>query len=393
MRLKIFFSSLIITFFCCNFQVSAQEAKPKRSKPDSASLAESVKKDDDWLGQIERKRAEKNQIERGRRGLRVAFYNVENLFDTEDDPITNDDEFTPTGAKGWNYKRYQQKLTNIYKVLRALGGWDMPEIIGFCEIENRRVLNDLLRKTPFTKLNYGIVHQDSPDKRGIDVGLIYDKTKVEVLEEAFLPVVFPFAPESTTREILYAKVLVLKRDTLHVFVNHWPSRWGGQAQSEPRRMIAAQVIRTKVDSLLSQNPETNLLIMGDLNDEPHDRSVVEGLRAKGEKNKLQDGELFNYMVELGKNWRFGSHKYQSHWGIIDQIIVSQSLLDANKPEGKLRADASGAHIFTARFILEEDRQYLGLKPFRTYAGPRFIDGFSDHLPVYLDLWLGPSPTR
>jgi predicted extracellular nuclease len=337
-----------------------------------------------------KRRAEKNRQERGNKGIRIAFYNVENLFDIYNDSLKDDDEFLPDGAKGWTYKRYLTKQQNIYKVLQAVGGWELPEIVGFCEIENRFVLNDLLKKTPFHQHKYGIVHEESPDARGVDVGLIYNKEKIKILAHQAIPVVFPFAPESKTRDILYAKALVLNKDTLHIFVNHWPSRRGGQAKSEPRRMIAAAQIRTKVDSLQAVDPEANIVIMGDLNDEPMDKSVREGLRAKGQGEALQEGDLFDYMTAMSKNWRFGSHKYQSHWGIIDHMIVSQAMLKSDRPKGRLRADADGAQICAERFLFEEDKQYLGLKPFRTYAGPKYIDGFSDHLPIYLDLWLEPK---
>lgn len=320
------------------------------------------------------------------RGIRACFYNIENLFDTEDDPKINDDEFLPKGPKGWTPYRYQQKLNNIYKTLSAVGGWGgPPEIVGFCEIENKKVLEDLLRKTPFQKYSYEIVHEDSPDARGIDVGLIYRPSAFKVLGHEAIRVSFPFAPDSKTRDILHVWGVVTGKDTLHVFVNHWPSRRGGQAASEPRRMVAAGLIRAKVDSLYKLNPNANILIMGDLNDHAEDRSLVEGLKAKHHIADIGETDMFNFMYELGKNWKMGSHKYQGHWGTLDHIIVSAPLIKNRGNEKRLHAGEKGGRIFTARFLLEEDRRYMGLQPFRTYGGPKFLGGFSDHLPVYIDL--------
>ena len=319
---------------------------------------------------------------RGNKAIRIVFYNVENLFDTEDDPKTNDDEFTPKGAKGWSYRRYTEKLNNIYKVCTAVGGWEMPEIIALSEIENRKVLEDLLKKTPFRRSEYEIVHEDSPDARGIDLGLLYRKDKFKYLEHKAIPIVFPFDPNSKTRDILYVKGEVLGKDTLHIFVNHWPSRWGGQARSEPRRLYTAEVVRKTVDSLYAVDPNAKIVITGDFNDYATDKSIVETLGAKGDTTNLQAKDLFNYMAEISKNWQIGTHKYQGHWGTLDQMIVSAPLLKEQRPN---KLYAKKANIFSASFLLEEDRRYLGLQPFRTYSGPRYLGGFADHLPIYIDL--------
>lgn len=323
-----------------------------------------------------------NDQVRGSKGIRVMFYNVENLFDTFNDSLTQDEEFLPDGQKGWSYKRYQEKLNNIYRVITAVGGWEMPEIVGFCEIENRLVLEDLLKKTPMRKSGYGIVHEDSPDARGVDVGLIYRKNKFRYLSHEAMRVVFPFDPTAKTRDVLYVKGIVEKKDTLHVFVNHWPSRRGGQAKSEPRRIYVASMIRAKVDSIYKTSPFANVVVMGDLNDEPHDKSVVTTLGAKSDSSQVGATDLYDFMAPLSKNWKLGSHKYQGHWGVLDHIIVSAPLLKGERV-GHLKA--SPAQIFAGRFLLEDDRRYMGLQPYRTYAGPKFIAGFSDHLPIYVDL--------
>lgn len=318
------------------------------------------------------------------RGIRVMFYNTENLFLPENDSLTNDDEFTPTGVKGWSYFRYQQKLNNIYKVIMAAGGWEPPGAVGFCEVENRQVLEDLINKTPLKKFGYKVVHEDSPDRRGIDVGFIYRPSKFKYIDHEAIRVVMPFDPDVKTRDVLHIRGQVLGRDTLSIFVNHWPSRLGGQAQSEPRRVYVASLIRKRIDEMYATNPNLKAVVIGDLNDHASDKSLSETLQAKGDKANIAKGEMYNYTFELDKNWQLGSHKYQGHWGTLDHVIVTESLLNENR-KNHLKAEESGAHIFAARFLLEEDTRFLGLQPFRTYAGPRFIGGFSDHLPVYIDL--------
>ncbi len=313
--------------------------------------------------------------------LRIAFYNVENLFDTINDPHTNDDEFLPTSDRKWNGFKYHEKLNHIYKTLTALGGWDAPAIIGFCEIENRFVLNELITKTPWKKLKYNIIHEDSPDRRGIDVGLIYRAEKFKPIKHEAIRLNFPFDTATKTRDILYVKGLVFKKDTLHVFVNHWPSRSGGQAASEPRRIFAAQKIRHYVDSICIKDPDANIIIMGDFNDEPGDKSLLETLRAKPTKEELNGCDLYNSSYIYFKQGK-GTEKYKEHWAVLDQIILSSALV--TRSHG-LVVENGVSYIFDAPWLLEEDTKYLGTMPFRTYAGPRYLGGYSDHLPVFVDI--------
>ncbi len=333
--------------------------------------------------------ADHNAAPRNNNGIRVAFYNAENLFWPEDDSLTRDDDFTKNGLKRWSFYRYQQKLNNIYKVLMALGGWEPPAVIGFCELEHKKVLEDLINKTPLRQYGYEVVHEESPDRRGIDVGFIYRPSKFEYVSHEAIRVDFPFDSTLRTRDVLHVQGRVLGRDTLSVFVNHWPSRWGGQAKSEPKRVYVASLVRAKIDELYQQQPNLKAVVMGDMNDYADNTSLVETLRAKGSPVDMQQGDLFNYMAGLGKKWQLGSHKYQGHWGTLDHIIISEPLLNEPRPNA-LRAAKDGAHIFAARFLLEEDNKFLGLQPFRTYAGPRFIGGFSDHLPIYIDLMYTPG---
>lgn len=321
---------------------------------------------------------------RNNTGIRVLFYNTENLFHPENDSLKRDDDFTPKGMKGWSYYRYNQKLSNIYKVVMAVGGWEPPAIIGFCEVENKKALNDIVYKTPLKKFGYQVIHEESPDRRGIDVGLIYRPDKFQYISHDAIKVTFPFDSTLKTRDILHVKGVVLGKDTLSVFVNHWPSRWGGQAKSEPKRTYVASLVRREIDKLYAENPNAKVVVMGDMNDHADNISLKEVLKARGELATVEKGDLFNYMAALDKNWQLGSHKYKGHWGTLDHIIVSEPLLNDQRAS-RLRVAPVGGQIFAARFLLSEDSKYLGLQPFRTYAGPRFLGGFSDHLPIYIDL--------
>jgi endonuclease/exonuclease/phosphatase family metal-dependent hydrolase len=318
--------------------------------------------------------------------VRIAFYNVENLFDTEDDSTINDEEFLPEGPNRWTEYRYYEKLDHISKVFLNLGGWEMPALIGLCEVENRRVLQDLVRLTGLHNFDYEIVHENSPDLRGIDVALLYRRDIFRYLRHDIIRIRFPFAPEVRTRDVLLVSGLVAG-DTLHVFVNHWPSRSGGQEASEPRRVFVAQQVRLRVDSILGHDSLANIIIMGDLNDGPEDRSVAEVLRASGEQSGLEEPGLLDGMYYLKFKKGLGTHKYAGEWNALDHLIMSSALLDTSQVLSvRPREDVV---IFQGEWLLEDDPQSPGKKPFRTFAGPRYLGGFSDHLPVYVDLTVRP----
>lgn len=312
---------------------------------------------------------------------KLMFYNVENLFDIYNDSLKNDDEFTENGDKFWNNRKYYEKLNNIYKVITAIGEWNAPSIIGLCEIENRFVLDELISKTPLYKLNYEVVHYESPDKRGIDVALLYRPNHFEVIESK--PVqVFLGSSNRPTRDILYVKGILAKSDTLHIFINHWPSRWGGQANSEPKRIQAAQVLRKSVDSLCAINPNASIIITGDFNDHPTDKSITETLNAKTSVDSIEANQLYNLSFYLEEKMGLWTYKFHEEKGILDQIIVSGALLNQTN---KIYTTKDEAFVFTAPFLLEKDEQGFGEKPFRTYIGFKYNGGFSDHLPTYINL--------
>ncbi len=315
--------------------------------------------------------------------IRIGFYNMENLYDTENDSLTADDAFTPDGENHWTKYRYWHKINNMAKVISTIGGWDAPDIMGMCEVENIRVVKNLIFSEPLKKAKYSIVHYDSPDNRGIDVALIYRPQKFKVIGSRPVRVTFENEPDSKTRDILYVTGIVVgAKDTLHILVNHWPSRYGGYAATIDKRNRAADIVRQLVDSIHQVNPQANVLIMGDLNDYPTDISLVEHLRAKPSVENTTVSDVINLMYPYQVAGKIGSHKYQAHWGVLDQIIVSQPML--TRKEG-LRVGKDGAVIYRADFLLVPDDTYLGVKNNRTYIGTRYNGGYSDHLPVFVDL--------
>ncbi|MGE0089125.1 MAG: endonuclease/exonuclease/phosphatase family protein [Bacteroidales bacterium] len=305
----------------------------------------------------------------------AAFYNVENLYDTVNDPAIKDEEFLPTSPKKWNSERYFKKLEDLSKVISSINTKELPEIVGFAEIENRSVLEDLVKTKELKAANYQIIHKDSPDSRGIDVGLIYRPDEFNYLSHHFIPFSADFAIEYKLRDILYVKGLLDKNDTIHVFINHWKSRSGSEKETENQRITQSQNLRDVVDSLLTTNQQAKIVIMGDLNDEPRNTSVFETLKAN---NDLSDNKnLVNLMlplVDAGK----GSHSFRGDWTMLDNIIVSQSLTGKNG----FIVQNNEAFIFDAEWITYTNNK--GEKsPNRTFGGLNYYGGYSDHYPVYV----------
>jgi hypothetical protein len=313
------------------------------------------------------------------RYFRIMFYNVENLFDTKDDSLTNDNEFLPEGDRHWNNMKFYKKLNNIYKVIVGVGEWEPPALVALCEIENRFVLNQLVYETPLKKFDYKVVHFDSPDLRGIDVGLLYRNGLFKKDTVFVIPINFPDNPDSRTRDILYVKGSFDDRDTIHFFINHWPSRYGGYMQTVDKRNYAASVLKHESDSILKVNQYAKIIIMGDLNDGPFEASLLTFLQAKTDTNDMMTDQLVNLSSFDKKE---GTLKYQGSWDMFDQVIVSGAML---MPGAGYKVFGKKSYIFKPDFLLEDDDKYLGEKPFRTYSGFEYIGGFSDHLPVYLDV--------
>ena len=316
--------------------------------------------------------------------LRIMFYNTENLFDTENDPNTLDDDFTPEGKMHWTEARYRQKLNNIYKVIAAVGEQESPEIIGLAEVENKKVLVDLTFLTPLSRFNYDIVHFESPDPRGIDVALLYRKDKLKVLKKSPIPVIFEKIPTHSTRDILYVQLLTGTNDTLNLFVNHWPSRIHGENETEYLRKQTALILRENVDLLFSANASAKIIIMGDFNDAPSNESISIVLKAKEIIQNPVSPALYDLSANLSKTSSIATHQFKGHWEMFDQFIVSGGLLTATQ---RLYTSPNDVHIFTEKFLLKENQRSLTPKLLPTYSGPRYIGGFSDHLPIYLDLFV------
>ena len=307
-----------------------------------------------------------------------VFYNTENLFDWKDDPATDDDEFTPEGERHWTYNKFEKKINSTSKGLLNAVAWDIPAIVGLCEVENRYVIDRLISDTPLKSIPFKVIHKESPDPRGIDVAILYNSDVFYPLSYDYFPLKEEDGSIRKTREILHVSGILSEQDTIHIFVNHWPSRYSGLLETRPLRNKAADLLREKIDSVLAITPSAKIVIMGDFNDQPTDESIEKHLGAKG------DGQA-GTLVNLSAAWMkadAGTLKYQSQWFVFDQIIVSSALL---KSDTGIFAEPSWAKIVDAEFLLEPDDRYGGLKPFRTYVGYRYNGGFGDHLPVKLQL--------
>lgn len=314
--------------------------------------------------------------------FRIAFYNVENLFDTIDDPVTDDSDFLPGARIPWTGERYEVKLSHLAEVIKAMSNPNPIAVMGLCEIENKTVLDQLVSSPALIPFRYKVIHRESPDERGIDNAMIYDAAQFQPVTIRSIPVKFDTDAGDHTRDILYVKGLYpkLKSDTLHIFVNHWPSRSGGQEISEPKRVVAAETLQRVTDSLFARNPQTLIVIIGDLNDEPSDKSLVDGLNAEPPVDSPSQNKLYNLMYPLYKQGK-GTLWYKD-WDLFDQVILSGYFW--NKKTGILCTEKEGK-IFDADWLMYKPAEGSP-RPNRT-AAKDYYGGYSDHLPVYIDLIL------
>jgi hypothetical protein len=311
----------------------------------------------------------------------VGFYNLENLFDTEDDPAIRDEEYTPEGSKNWDSTKYANKLQNMSKVISVLGTDVSPDgmaVLGVSEIENKRVLEDLVAHENLRDRNYKIVHYDSPDRRGVDVGLLYSEKYFKVSNSVSYELNFPDFPDYKTRDQLLVSG-ELDGEKLHFIVTHWPSRRGGASASEPRRIDAAKLGRRIIDSLLALDPNAKIVLMGDLNDDPIDASVKEYLRAKAKKAKVKDGDMFNAMYRHFKKGN-GTLAWNDAWNLFDQLVISKSLISEDAANYVYHKSV----VFNKDFLRQKEGRFAGY-PHRTHAGGQYLNGYSDHFPVFLVL--------
>ncbi|WP_027065374.1 endonuclease/exonuclease/phosphatase family protein [Maribacter sp. Hel_I_7] len=302
----------------------------------------------------------------------VAFYNLENLFDPKRNSKILDKDYTPDGAKKWTVERYQRKLAKLAKTIVNIGEKDHPyppALIGVAEAENNSVLTALLHTDPMDDLDYGFIHFDSPDERGIDTGLIYRKRFFKVLhsEPLVLLVDNPGGVRDTTRDILYVKG-ELNKELVHVFVNHWPSRREGDVATEYKRVIAAKEIVLKIEQIRLEELDPNIIVMGDFNDDPSSKSLQD----------LKEGAaLFNPMETLHIPDSQGSSVYGNKWNMFDQILVSNSFFNYEKNTHSF----DSAAIYDDKSLKEKKGKYKG-SPYRTFVSDRYMGGYSDHFPVY-----------
>lgn len=301
----------------------------------------------------------------------ISFYNVENLFDTIDDPKTFDDDYTTDGKRKWTDKRYRIKIKKLSAVISKLGmnrSKYPPAIVGLVEVENAKVISDLINSSNLKKQHYGFVHHDSPDERGIDVALLYNKQVFELLTSETFPVLLKndAGERDYTRDILKVSGN-LHGELVHILVNHWPSRREGVIESEPKRMIAAETARTIIAQIKDTHFDAKIIVMGDFNDNPTSNSV----------KTLVSNDFINPMESILNPEKRGSLTYNGKWNLFDQILFSKNFQE--KKEGKLYF--KHAEVFNKEWLKVFKGKLKG-SPFRTYIGPWYQGGFSDHFPVY-----------
>ena len=327
----------------------------------------------------------------------VGFYNVENLFDTEHDRGKNDQAFTPEGENAWTPDKYEQKLANIASVIRAMyeqnGRWHV--LLGLAEVENDRVLEDLVARPEIAEAGYKFVHVESPDVRGIDCALLYRPDYFKVVETHVLPydfntssdIVFEKTPEEQrafkTRDVLFVRG-VLDGEVFAVYVCHWPSRTGGKGSD--LRCRAAEIVREDIFTLENRFEDINIVVMGDMNDNPEDVCMTDYLRGRETIGEMKEGELFSPFLRMHKDG-FGTEEYHGEWNIFDCIFVNGALTDTDA-QGSLHILKSDAthygYVFNPPFLTQQEGRYAGT-PFRTFSGGQFINGYSDHYPTYIIL--------
>ena len=321
----------------------------------------------------------------------IAFYNLENLFDTINQPDVMDEEFTPQGGMRWNSMKYNNKLKNLSYAISQLatdGPFPLPNgpaVIGISEIENRGVVEDLIKTGKLAERNYGIVHYDSPDRRGVDVGLIYDKDQFTVESSNSIRLVYPADTAMRTRDQLLVNG-ILGGERVHIIVNHWPSRLGGEKKSRPKREAAAALTKHIADSVLTADPNSKVIIMGDLNDDPVNTSCRVIIGAKKNQKDVEPGGYYNTMWDFYDKG-IGSLAYQGAWNLFDQIIISANLLGKDRSTLKFVK----AEIFNRDFLKQTEGKYKGY-PKRTHAGGVYLNGYSDHFPtlIYLAKEINPQ---
>ncbi len=311
----------------------------------------------------------------GQNSFQVGFWNIENLFDTTNALGINDDDFTPAGRYAWTDQRLNKKFHDLAKVIHDINENNDLALLGLAEIENLTVLRRLNRD--FIKQGFKIIHQESPDERGIDCGLLYDPQKLVLLETNFIPIFL--AGNEKTRDIIEAKFSIPgsgKQKPLYVFINHWPSRWGGQEQTDPLRRSAASTLRIRIDEILTKDPKSDIVILGDFNDYPDDPSLRQVLRAGPFTPNPFPGDLINTTWKLHEDPHAGTMMYKGTWGVLDQIIISYGMMDRSRFKWNLNSSGT----LQRDYLIEKEGKYAGW-PYRMHRKGKYQGGYSDHLPI------------
>lgn len=321
----------------------------------------------------------------------IAFYNVENLFDTINDAKTYDDDYTPTGKNHFSTKDYFHKIKNTAKVISEIGNNKTsagPELIGLAEVENFQVLNDLIETEILKHNHYQIIHFDSPDQRGIDVALIYNENQFSPIESEAIEVKLwtERGERIYTRDVLYVSG-ILDDEVIHVFVNHWPSRRGGKSRSDSKRMKAAYLVKQKLDDILIVEPNAKVIILGDFNDDPIDKSIRHGLLLPSKTELSLSKFLFNPMKKMFQKG-MNTLAYQDGINLFDQIIISNTLLKKEKNQEGLVFQRAG--VYNPSYLITQKGKYKGY-PYRSFQNNHFAGGYSDHFPVFIELKNVSSP--
>jgi endonuclease/exonuclease/phosphatase family metal-dependent hydrolase len=307
-------------------------------------------------------------------GFKIVFYNVENLYDTIDDPHKNDNEFLPTSKVAWTSERMYHKIHNIGKVLVSIDSVNLPAVIGLAEVENNKILEDLVDQTRLRNGHYQAILEEGADPRGIDVALLYRPEILKYISHKAIPA----AKEFKTRFILYIKLADVKKDTFHIFINHWKSREGGQAETEAKRIENAEVLKHSVDSLFALNPKVNIIIMGDFNDEPGNTSIATTLGAKQPGKKPVTNSLYDLLWDPFV--KGDGTLFYKDWDVFDQIIVSGNLLTKKRGKGPVILPPY-AYIHKLDWMLYKNKNGV-MVPNRTASSREYFGGYSDHLPVF-----------
>lgn len=304
----------------------------------------------------------------------IAFYNVENLFDTTNDPLIHDNDFLPNSLKRWTPKRYQKKILKLGTVISKIGEentTNAPIIVGLAEVENQKVLSDLVNSKNLVDENYSFVHFDSLDERGIDVALLYkpDIFKVDYSETFSVYLQNDMGYQDYTRDILLVKGQ-LNNENISIIVNHWSSRREGTKETEFKRIAAAKVVNSVIETLEKEDPNTKIIVMGDFNDNPNCKSLI---------LLEEESKLYNPFKTVWSRDN-GSLNHRFQWNLFDQILFSTNFFDTNNSN----LDFKDAQVFNSKFLTQYEGKYKG-QPFRTFVGNKYKGGYSDHFPIYIQL--------